>query len=851
MAPRAADAVTDDTTPAAEPAIPAPPSSCAPTPAAGGEPAPRADATGTEPPRSFAELEPARVHARIVQALVPEVQARARDIEAAIALLDGGATVPFIARYRKEATGGLDDGQLRTLEERLRYRRELEERRATVVRGIAQQGKLTEPLERALFEADTQARLEDLYAPYKPKRRTRAMIAREAGLEPLALLLLAEPGRDPATEAQAYVKADGEFTDVKSVLNGARDILTERFAEDADLVTKLRDVLRRQGWVQARVVDGKAEAAAKYADYFEHAERLATMPSHRALAVFRGRGEGVLRMELTLDEVPPENPFAAPPNVCEDAIAERAGIRDAQRPADKWLRDTVRWCWRTKLSVQLQMDLFAELRERAELEAIRVFAANLKDLLLAAPAGPRATMGLDPGLRTGVKVAVVDATGKLLATDTVYPHAPRNDRDGAIARLAKLAAAHAVDLVAIGNGTASRETEQLVRDLARRHPELHVTPVVVSEAGASVYSASELAATEFPALDVSLRGAVSIARRLQDPLAELVKIEPKAIGVGQYQHDVNAVQLARALDSVVEDCVNAVGVDVNTASAPLLSRVAGLNAGVAQAIVAHREQRGAFRRRAELREVPRLGERTFEQCAGFLRIMDGDDPLDASAVHPEAYGLVQRMLERIGAEARAVIGRREALAAIAPSEFVDERFGLPTIGDILRELEKPGRDPRPEFRTAKFADGVSEIAHLKPGMVLEGVVTNVTAFGAFIDVGVHQDGLAHVSELSDRFVKDPRDAVKAGQIVKARVLEVDEKRRRIALSLRTEGAPRERRAPPADARAGAPARRTGAGDGRREPPPRDGQRAPVGKSPAGPPANTALADALARARSRS
>ncbi len=814
------------------------------------------DAPTLAPDTDFPELHDHAVAVRITRTLAGELQARPGQVSAAVALLDEGATVPFIARYRKEATDGLDDVQLRLLEERLRYLRELEERRATVVRSIAGQGKLTGALKNDLFAADTQARIEDLYAPYKPKRRTRAMIAREAGLQPLADLLLAQPEHTPEIEAERFINAEAGFADTKAVLQGARDILTERFAEEADLVTRLRERMREQGWLRATLVEGKAEEGAKFSDYFAHTELLSKVPSHRALAMLRGRNEGVLRLDLSPEAEPPENPHAAPFNAFENAIAGHFGIRDAGRPADRWLLDTVRWTWRTKLSVHLQLDLLGDLRERAEIEAIRVFASNLKDLLLAAPAGPRVTMGLDPGLRTGVKLAVIDGTGKVVATDTLFPHAPRNDWDGSIAKLARLCSAHGVQLIAIGNGTASRETEQLARDLVKRHPELTVTPVVVSEAGASVYSASATASEELPELDVSLRGAVSIARRLQDPLAELVKIDPKSIGVGQYQHDVNQVPLARALDAVVEDCVNAVGIDVNTASPSLLARVSGLNPAVARNIVERRNSAGPFRSRSALREVPRLGEKTFEQCAGFLRVTNGDNPLDASAVHPEAYGVVERMLARLKTDAPRLIGNREAVRQLDAREFVDERFGLPTVNDILRELEKPGRDPRPEFRTAKFAEGVTELSDLTPGMILEGTVTNVTAFGAFIDIGVHQDGLAHVSELSDRFVKEPREVVKAGDIVKARVLEVDLKRRRIALSLRS----------PSAASGGARAARGGATAGAHgEPrgprpapggggPRRDGANAGRGFGGSGggrgPAPNNALADALARARAK-
>ena len=807
-------------------------------------------------PALLPEIDPATAAARVLAALSSELSARPAQVTAAIALLDEGATVPFIARYRKEATGGLDDVQLRLLDERLRALRDLEDRRATVMRSVASQGKLDDTLRSELMKAQTLARIEDLYAPYKPKRRTRAMIAREAGLEPLADLLLAEPDRVPADEALPYVKEGSDFADLKSVLNGARDILAERFAEAPDLVSALREMLASRGWVHARVVEGKEAEGAKFSDYFAHDERYAGLPSHRALAMLRGRNEGILRVDLTLDEVPPENPYSAPFNEAEQAVAAFFDLRDAGRPADRFLLDTVRWTWRTKLSVQLSLDLVGRLREQAELDAIRVFADNLKDLLLAAPAGARATLGLDPGLRTGVKVAVIDATGKVVATDTVFPHAPRNDWDGAIARLARLCAQHRVELVAIGNGTASRETERLAKELAAKHAELKLTPVVVSEAGASVYSASEAASSELPDLDVSLRGAVSIARRLQDPLAELVKIDPKSIGVGQYQHDVNQFQLARSLDAVVEDCVNAVGVDLNTASPALLSRVSGLNANVARGIVAHRDANGPFRSRSQLRAVPRLGDKTFEQCAGFLRIPNGDDPLDASSVHPEAYGVVQRMLAKLQVDARQLIGQKALLSKLKATEFVDERFGLPTVGDILRELEKPGRDPRPEFRTARFAEGVSELAHLKPGMVLEGVVTNVTAFGAFIDVGVHQDGLAHISELSDRFVKDPRDAVKAGQIVQARVLDVDVKRNRIALSLRKDAPRREAgeagqagataRLPVAPDANGGRGRGGQAGAGGR---PHGGSAANRGGGRGAVPANNALAEALMKARS--
>ena len=731
--------------------------------------------------------------APIENRLAAELNANAGQIVAAVRLLDEGATVPFIARYRKEATGGLDDNQLRLLEERLGYLRELEDRRVAVIESVREQGKLDAALEQALRAVDTKQALEDLYLPYRKKRRTKAMIAREAGIEPLAGRLLADPGLDPEREAAAFVNAEAGFDDIKAVLDGARQILMERFAEDAALLAGLRSYLTEHGVLASTVIEGKEHDGAKFRDWFDFREAWSRVPSHRALAMLRGRNEGILRLALGLDSDPPDGSAATTPNPCEARIAARFGIRDDGRPADRWLRDTVRWAWRVKLSLHLELELLSALRERAEQEAIRVFGDNLKDLLLAAPAGPRATMGLDPGLRTGVKVAVVDGTGKLVDTATIHPHEPRRDWEGAIATLAALAGRHGVDLVAIGNGTASRETDRLVADLIRLQPKLGLTKVVVSEAGASVYSASELAAREFPELDVSLRGAVSIARRLQDPLAELVKIDPKSIGVGQYQHDLSQPALARRLDAVVEDCVNAVGVDVNTASAALLGRVSGLNASLAANIVAHRDSHGPFRARRALREVPRLGERTFEQAAGFLRIMDGDDPLDASAVHPESYPVVERILARLGRGARELIGDSRALAALDPQSFTDERFGLPTVRDILAELDKPGRDPRPEFRAARFREGVEKPADLSPGMQLEGVVTNVTNFGAFVDIGVHQDGLVHISAMSERFVRDPRELVKAGDIVRVKVVEVDTVRKRIALTMRLkEAAPATR-----------------------------------------------------------
>ena len=705
-------------------------------------------------------------------------------VEAAVRLLDEGSTVPFIARYRKEATGGLDDTQLRTLAERLVYLRELEERREAILTSIREQGKLTPELERAVFGAVTKTALEDLYLPYKPKRRTKAQIAREAGLEPLADALLADPTQVPDEVATGYLNAEAGFPDAKSVLDGARQILMERFAEDATLIGELRERVRTQGALRSRVLTDlppeKQAEAARFSDYFEHEEPFARVPSHRALALLRGRALGFL--SLALDPEPGRAESA--PSVFEGAVAAHVGVAARGRAADRWLGDTVRLAWRAKLLLHIELDLMAQLRASAEDEAIRVFGMNLRDLLLAAPAGARATMGLDPGLRTGVKVAVVDATGKLLETATVYPHAPRHDREGTLARLAELAKRHAVSLVSIGNGTASRETDALVGELLKRHADLRLTKVTVSEAGASVYSASETAAREFPDLDVSLRGAVSIARRLQDPLAELVKIEPKAIGVGQYQHDVNPGKLSRTLDATVEDCVNAVGVELNTASAALLARVSGLNSSLAQRIVDHRDRNGPFPDRRALLDVSRLGEKAFEQSAGFLRIRDGRNPLDASAVHPEAYPVVERLLARSGRTLSQVIGDTAFLRRVAMDGLTDERFGAPTVRDILAELEKPGRDPRPEFRAAAFREDVHELEDLRPGMELEGVITNVTAFGAFVDVGVHQDGLVHVSRLARRFVKDPREVVKTGDVVRVKVLEVDLRRRRASLTLR-------------------------------------------------------------------
>ncbi|WP_353315950.1 Tex family protein [Candidatus Albibeggiatoa sp. nov. NOAA] len=716
----------------------------------------------------------------IAQRIAEELAVNERQVLAAVALLDEGATVPFIARYRKEVTGGLDDTQLRALEERLRYLRELEERRATILASIEEQGKLTDDLAKAIQEADTKTRLEDLYLPYKPKRRTKAQIAKEAGLEPLALNLLDNPNTTPEQIAQEFIDKDKGVEDIKQALDGAKQILMEKYAEDAELIGHLREYVWENADVQAQVVIGKEEDGAKFSDYFEHNEPLEKMPSHRALALFRGRNEGILQLNLPVGD---ESDTKAT-HPCEHMIAKQYHIEDQNRPADKWLLETVRWGWRHKIRLSLDVELFMRVRERAETEAINVFSNNLKNLLLAAPAGQRSTLGLDPGLRTGVKATVVDNTGKLIAHTTIFPHAPRNQWSESIEILSKLIKENNVDLVSIGNGTASRETDKLVADLIKAYPELKLHKIMVSEAGASVYSASELAAQEFPDLDVSYRGAVSIARRLQDPLAELVKIDPKSIGVGQYQHDVNQTQLARTLDAVVEDCVNAVGVDVNTASAPLLARVSGLNAGLAKNIVMYRDENGAFDSRDSLKKVPRLGAKTFEQAAGFLRIMQGKNPLDASAVHPEAYPVVERIVEKKQQNIEKIIGNSQFLRDLRPEEFVDEQFGLPTVQDILAELDKPGRDPRPEFKTAEFKEGVEELDDLEPDMILEGVVTNVTNFGAFVDVGVHQDGLVHISALADKFVKNPHDVVKAGDVVKVKVLEVDLKRRRVALTMR-------------------------------------------------------------------
>ncbi len=780
--------------------------------------------------------------------IAEELGVRERQVKAAVDLLDGGSTVPFIARYRKEATEMLDDAQLRTLEERLRYLRELEERRAAILDSVREQGKLTDELAARIREADTKARLEDIYLPFKPKRRTKAQIAREAGLEPLADGLLTDPSVEPQAAAAAFVDAGKGVADPQAALDGARAILAERFAEDADLIGELRERMWVRGRLAAKVKDGKEEAGAKFADYFDFAEPFTELPSHRVLAILRGEKEGVLDLVLEPEEA------TEGPSSYEGMVAHRFGVADRGRPADKWLQDTVRWSWRTRILVHLGIDLRLRLRTAAEDEAVRVFASNLRDLLLAAPAGTRATLGLDPGFRTGVKVAVVDATGKVVATDTIHPHVPANKWDQSLATLAALAKEHAVELIAIGNGTASRETDKLAADLIAAHPELNLTKVMVSEAGASVYSASAFASQELPGLDVSIRGAVSIARRLQDPLAELVKIDPKSIGVGQYQHDLSEVKLSRSLDAVVEDCVNGVGVDVNTASVPLLARVSGIGAGLAENIVAHRDTNGPFKSRKGLKDVARLGPKAYEQCAGFLRIRGGDDPLDASSVHPEAYPVVRRMVKAAGGEVSSLIGNTGALRSLRPDAFVDEVFGLPTVTDILKELEKPGRDPRPAFRTATFKEGVEKISDLASGMVLEGVVTNVAAFGAFVDVGVHQDGLVHVSAMSKTFVKDPRDVVKPGDIVKVKVMDVDIPRKRISLTLRLddeasasgEEQPRRGGGRPPQQRQGQGQGQRG-GQGRRGGGQGGGQRGQKPQRQGPPPANDAMAEALRRA----
>ncbi|TAN47503.1 MAG: RNA-binding transcriptional accessory protein [Methylococcaceae bacterium] len=774
------------------------------------------------------------ITARIAQ----ELNVAARQVDAAIKLLDEGATVPFISRYRKEATEGLDDTQLRTLEERLYYLRELNARRETILASIREQGKLTPELEQAILAADTKTVLEDIYLPYKPKRRTKAQIAREAGLEPLADSLLADPALDPQSEAAKYLDEEKGVPDTDTALEGAKQILMERFAEDAELTGRLREKLWSEAILTSRVVAGKEQEGAKFRDYFDYDEPLSQVPSHRALALLRGRNEDILRVDL----LPGKEPDVAH-QACEGLVAARFAVKNLGRPADAWLAEAVRFAWRIKLFTRIELDVTQRLREIAEEEAIRVFARNLKALLLAAPAGAKTTMGLDPGLRTGVKVAISDATGKVLDTATIYPHQPKNQWDQSIAILAHLAKQHGVKLISIGNGTASRETDQLAADLIKRHPELGLTKIVVSEAGASVYSASELAAKEFPDLDVSLRGAVSIARRLQDPLAELVKIEPKAIGVGQYQHDVNQSQLARSLDAVVEDCVNAVGVDVNTASVSLLRYVSGLTQTIAQNIVEARDAGGAFKTRQDLLKVPRLGPKTFEQAAGFLRISQGDNPLDASAVHPEAYPVVRKIMSDGGKDIREIIGNAALLRSMNADKYVDERFGLPTVTDILKELEKPGRDPRPEFKTATFKEDVQAISDLKPGMWLEGVVTNVANFGAFVDVGVHQDGLVHVSQLADKFVKDPHEVVKTGDVVNVWVQEVDVARKRISLSMKKQ---QDSQGASGNADSGIPPQSRRADSG----PSHSRARTPSKSTPA-PVARSTMGDLFAKAKAKS
>ncbi len=813
------------------------------------EPAPATPGSPAAAPQTVPAPDPAVVNSRIASAIATELGVGVGQVRAAIELLDGGSTVPFVARYRKEATGGLDDAQLRTLDERLGYLRDLEARRQAVRESIAAQGKLDAALDARILEADTKARLEDIYLPYKPKRRTKAQIAREAGHEPVADALLSDPTTDPST-----------FT--AEQLDGARAIAVERFAEDADLVGELRELMWQTGVLRTAVREGKESAGAKFADYFEFSEPFTSLPSHRVLAVLRGEREEIL--SVTLDADPEAGDRPAGPGPYEQRIAARFGISDQGRPADRWLVDTVRWAWRTKLFVGLSLDVRMRLRQAAEADAVAVFATNLKDLLLAAPAGSRTTMGLDPGLRTGVKVAVVNATGKVVDTATIYPHEPRRDKSGSLAVLGALVEKHGVELIAIGNGTASRETDALAGELLSAIKAAGKTPptsVVVSEAGASVYSASAYASKELPDLDVSIRGAVSIARRLQDPLAELVKIDPKSIGVGQYQHDISETLLARSLGAVVEDAVNAVGVDVNTASVPLLSRVSGITAGLAESIVAHRDTNGAFRNRKQITAVPRLGPKAFEQCAGFLRIADGDNPLDASSVHPEAYPVVTRIIEKVGTDVRSLIGDTATLTTLRPEEFVDETFGRPTVVDIIAELDKPGRDPRPEFKTATFATGIEKVSDLTPGMVLEGQVTNVAAFGAFVDVGVHQDGLVHVSAMAHRFVSDPHEVVKSGDIVKVKVMDVDVERKRIGLSLRLDDEPgsdgKPARAPRGQAREDSP---RGGGQPRKNDQRGGGRGNPAGQGGRGGQANRggnrndrrpapsgAMADALKRA----
>jgi protein Tex len=764
--------------------------------------------------------------ANINRQIAQELGVRERQVEATVALLDGGATVPFIARYRKEITGALDDAQLRNLEERLTYLRELEERRTAILNSVREQGKLDAALEAAILAADSKGRLEDIYLPFKPKRRTKAEIAKEAGLESLSELLLSQPQNDPKAVAAGFVDAEKQVADVAAALEGARAILVERFAEDADLIGALREQMWSSGLMISTVRRGKKTEGEKFKDYFDFSEPLQKLPSHRILAMFRGEKEEILELQIQPEA---QAPVAGSLSPYELKIMQRFAISDQGRPGDRWLIETAQWAWRTKIQVHLNVDLRMRLWTFAETEGVRVFASNLRDLLLAAPAGARVTMGLDPGFRSGVKVAVVDATGKVVATSTIYPHEPQRRWDEALAALGKLAVQHRVELIAIGNGTASRETDKLATELVKLLPDLKMSKVVVSEAGASVYSASAFASEELPELDVTLRGAVSIARRLQDPLAELVKIDPKAIGVGQYQHDLGESRLARSLDAVVEDCVNAVGVDANTASAPLLARVSGIGAGLAQSIVQHRDGNGPFKSRKALKDVPRLGPKAFEQCAGFLRITNGEDPLDASGVHPEAYPVVRRILSATKSDIKALIGNGDALRQLKPQAFVDDTFGLPTVTDILRELEKPGRDPRPAFKTAVFKEGVETLSDLKRGMILEGTVTNVAAFGAFVDIGVHQDGLVHISALSKTFIKDPRQVVKPGDIVKVKVMEVEVARKRIALTMRLDDEP------------------AGKGGGSAQGKPRDSSRAPVPPKPQAQSGGGALAEALRRA----
>ncbi len=766
----------------------------------------------------------------ICKIIAQELNVRPEQVTAAVTLIDDGNTVPFIARYRKEVTGGLDDTQLRTLDSRLSYLRELEDRRQTILKSIEEQGKLTTELAQEIKGADSKTRLEDLYLPYKPKRRTKGQIAIEAGLEPLADRLWNQADCDPESEAQKYLNGEHNINDTKAALDGARAIVMERIAEDANLLEKIRQHLNRNAHIVSRVVAGQEQAGEKFKDYFEHQEAISKAPSHRALAMLRGRNEGFLSLNMNAD---PEQEEGVRESYCETIIAQHYGIHLSQAPADAWRKQVISWSWRIKVSMHMETELMSAMKERAEIEAIEVFATNLKDLLMAAPAGPRATLGLDPGLRTGCKVAVVDATGKVLATSVIYPHQPQNQYEKSLQTIDKLVRQHNVDLIAIGNGTASRETDNFAAELIKRS-NLKVQKIVVSEAGASVYSASELAAKEFPDMDVSLRGAVSIARRLQDPLAELVKIDPKSIGVGQYQHDVNQSMLAKRLDAIVEDCVNAVGVDVNTASAALLTRVAGLSTTLAQNIIEYRDENGRFDARTTLKKVPRLGPKAYEQCAGFLRIMGGKNPLDASAVHPEAYPVVKQIAEKNQQKIDKLIGNSDFLRSLKAVDYTDENFGIPTVTDIIKELDKPGRDPRPEFKTATFADGINEVSDLEPGMILEGVVSNVANFGAFIDIGVHQDGLVHISALTDRFVSDPREVVKAGDIVKVKVMEVDVQRKRISLSMRLTDEPGQESRP--------------RGNGPRTPSSPSKQRKPKAEQPANGAMGGAFAAAFAKAK---